>query len=171
MAKCKYTDDFPLLAEGMARRGMIDATIAEKLGISVDTFYQYLKRYPEFSESLKRGKAPVDIQVENALLKRALGFDYEEVTTEYTDASNTGKNGDNVNTKAGTVKIVRKTKKHVVPEVNAIKYWLDNRLRELWKSRTDATHTITDKTAFEAQRAAFDSMTYEEKVKWLQTHQ
>ena len=171
MAKCKYTDDFPLLAEGMARRGMTDEQIAEKLGISVETFYQYVKRYPEFSESLKRGKSPVDVEVENALLKRALGYDYEETTTEYSSLEKSGKNGDKANANKGEWKVVKKTKKFIPPDVTAQIFWLKNRRPDLWKDRTDANHTITDQTALASQKALFDSMTYEEKKKWLETHQ
>ena len=47
---------------------MTDKAIAEALGISQETFYQYLKRYPEFSESLRAGRRPHDIDVENSLL-------------------------------------------------------------------------------------------------------
>ena len=32
-----------------------------------------MKRFPEISEAIKKGKAPVDFEVENALLKSALG--------------------------------------------------------------------------------------------------
>jgi len=34
MAKTKWCENFPLLAEGYAREGMIDIDIAAKLGIS-----------------------------------------------------------------------------------------------------------------------------------------
>ena len=36
-----------------------------------------------FWSPLKRGKEVVDRQVENALLKRALGYEYTETTREY----------------------------------------------------------------------------------------
>ena len=52
MAKLKYNDDFPLLAEGFAREGLTDKQIAKKLGIGVRTFYDYLKQYSQFSQSL-----------------------------------------------------------------------------------------------------------------------
>jgi hypothetical protein len=35
------------------------------------------KKYPDISDTLKRGKEVVDIQVENALLKRALGYTHK----------------------------------------------------------------------------------------------
>lgn len=124
-AKIKYNDDFPLLAEGFARRGLSDMQIAAALGINKDTYYSYQKRYPEFLEAIKKGKAPVDIAVENALLKNALGFEYEEVHTEIT------KNGDKQNVKK---KII--TKKQP-PNLGAQIFWLINRLPELWKQRKD----------------------------------
>lgn len=52
------------------------------MGISTSTLYGWKKKYSEFSEALKRGKEIIDREVENALLKRALGYEYEEITQE-----------------------------------------------------------------------------------------
>lgn len=74
MAKSKWetVKDKLILVEGWARDGLTDEQIANNLAISIDTFYKYKKKYPEFSESLKRGKEIVDYEVENALLQNAL---------------------------------------------------------------------------------------------------
>ncbi len=74
MAKSKWehVKDKLVLIEGWAREGLTDIQIAENLGISKDTFYEYKKRYPDFSDSLKKGKEIIDYEVENALLKNAL---------------------------------------------------------------------------------------------------
>lgn len=74
VAKSKWDQvkDKLILVEGWARDGLTDEQIAEKLGISKDTFYQYKKKYPDFSDSLKKGKEVVDYEVENALLQNAL---------------------------------------------------------------------------------------------------
>lgn len=78
MAKGKYeywlTDEGLLRIEGWARDGLTDEQIAHNAGIHPDTLYDWQKRFPVISDALKRGKAPVDIEVENALLKKALGF-------------------------------------------------------------------------------------------------
>jgi len=124
--KTKYEDDFPLLAEGYAREGMIDKDIAAKLGISKDTFYQYIKKYPEFSDSLKRGKAPVDIEVENALLKRARGYEYEETTVEYEAA----KKGEKASPKK-----IKKVTRQVAPDTTAEIFWLKNRKPKKWRDK------------------------------------
>lgn len=127
MAKLKYTEDFPLLGEDFARQGLTNIQVAKKLGISKDTFYEYLKIYPDFSDSIKRGKKPVDIEVENALLKRAKGYDYEEVHAEY----NVDKGG-----KQKTLPSkIRKIKKQVVADVTAQIFWLKNRRPKLWRDR------------------------------------
>ena len=81
-AKGKYADwitpEGLLKIEGWARDGLIDEQIAQNIGIRATTLYEWKKRFPQFSEALKRGKEIVDIMVENALLKRALGYSYTE---------------------------------------------------------------------------------------------
>lgn len=74
MAKSKWetVKDKLILVEGWARDGLTDEQIANNLRISERTFYDYKKKYPQFSQSLKRGKEVVDYEVENALLQNAL---------------------------------------------------------------------------------------------------
>ena len=101
--------------------------IAAELGISVNTFCIYINDYPEFREARKRGQKPVNIQVENALLKRALGFEYEEKTTEVS----IGANGQPEPAKIKTVK------KIIVGDVGAMAFWLKNRDSENWKEKKE----------------------------------
>lgn len=61
-----------ILLEGWARDGLTDEQIAKNIGVNVSTLYDWTKKYPEISESLKKGKEVVDFQVENALLESAL---------------------------------------------------------------------------------------------------
>ena len=88
MAKGKFQKwlepDGLLLLEGWARDGLTDEQIASNCGITASTLYDWKGKYSEISEALKKGKEVVDIQVENALLKRALGYRYDEVTREKT---------------------------------------------------------------------------------------
>ena len=127
MAKCKYEKDFPLKAEEMARDGMIDKDIAVSLGISEETFYQYLKKFPEFSEALKRGKSPVNVKVENALLKRALGYEYTEKTIEAIVDSKGNASGQRIKT----------TTKHIPSDTTAMIFWLKNRKPNAWADRQE----------------------------------
>ncbi len=124
MAKGKYqewlTPEGLLKIEGWARDGLTDEQISRNMGISVATLYNWKAKYLEILEALKKGKEVVDRQVENALLKRALGYEYEEVKEKYEC---------NVLTER-TV-----TKKEVVPDTTAQIFWLKNRLREKWSDK------------------------------------
>ena len=130
-AKTKYNENFPLLAEDYARQGMIDKEIARSLGISRAVFYEYQKKYPDFLDSIKRGKAPIDFEVENKLLKRAMEYEYEEVMVEHKP-----RKGDKGEEKAMPT-VIRKTKKQVIPDVTAQIIWLKNRRPDLWRDRRD----------------------------------
>jgi len=117
--------------EGWARDGLTDEQIAHNIGIAVGTLYDWKNRFPEFSEALKKGKEVVDIQVENALLKRALGYEYEE-TKVMVDAD--GK------------KRVERIKKQVQPDVTAQIFWLKNRRPDRWRDKQELETTENTKT-------------------------
>lgn len=76
MAKGKYQKwlepENLILLEGWAREGLTDEQIAKNIGIGERTLYEWKEKYPQISQSLKKGKEVVDYQVENALLSSAL---------------------------------------------------------------------------------------------------
>lgn len=84
MAKGKYaewtTKESLLKLEGWARDGLTDEQIAARIGIRRPTLYDWKNKYSDISDALKKGKQVVDRQVENALLKRALGTVTESTT-------------------------------------------------------------------------------------------
>ena len=86
MAKGKYEKwlepESLILLEGWARDGLTDEQIANNMGVRRETLYDWKKKHPNISNALKKGKEIVDIQVENALLKRALGYEYTEEKVE-----------------------------------------------------------------------------------------
>ena len=126
MAKGKYeqwlTPEGLLKLEGWARDGLTDEQIAQKIGIHRDTLNEWKKKYSDISDTLKRGKEVVDLRVENALLKRALGYEYEEVSEKY---------------ESGTLPEKKVTKKQVVPDTTAQIFWLKNRRPDKWKDKQD----------------------------------
>jgi len=138
MAKKKYTEDFPLLAQDYARRGLNDVQIAKKLGISLASYYNYQRDHLEFLEAIKKGKSPVDVMVENAFLKRALGFEYEEIHTEYRklDKKKGSKDKEGEELKAVPT-MIKKIKKFFPPDVAAGFIWLKNRRGKLWRDKQE----------------------------------
>lgn len=62
-------------AEEMASRGLTIAQIADCLGVSDATVYERQKEYPEFLESIKRGRSQGINKVTSALFDKALEGD------------------------------------------------------------------------------------------------
>lgn len=110
------------LLEGWARDGLTDEQIAGNIGINTSTLYDWKNKFPKISEALKKGKEVVDIQVENALLKRALGYDFQETRVEKSD-------------KDGT-KIIQ-TLKHIPADTTAQIFWLKNRRPDKWRDKPE----------------------------------
>lgn len=132
MAKGKYqewlTDEGLLLLEGWARDGLTDEQIAENMGVNIATLYRYKQSYCEICEALKRGKDVVDRQVENALLKRALGYKYDEITKELSVDPDTGEE---------RLTITKVVTKEVQPDTTAQIFWLKNRKPEEWRAKRE----------------------------------
>lgn len=132
MAKGKYiywlTPEGLLKLSAWARDGLTDEQIAGNMGISRSTLNEWKKNYPDISDTLKKGKEVVDFQVENALLKRALGYSYDEVTKEICENAKTGQ------TEMRVTKIVTK---EIVPDTTAQIFWLKNREPEKWRNRQE----------------------------------
>lgn len=120
--------------EGWARDGLTDKQIAKNIGVTERTFTDWKARFSSISSALKKGKTPVDIQVENALLKRALGYEYEEVTTEIIEMQDGSQR-----------KQIKKTKKMVVPDTLAQIYWLKNRRPDKWRDKPEGPEGESDK--------------------------
>lgn len=95
---------------GWARQGLSDEQIAGNMGIDARTLYRWKKKYSQFCQCLEENKNIADIQVENALYKRAIGYTYDEVTY--------------VRDEDGNMVETKRVKKEVVPDVTAQKYWL-----------------------------------------------
>lgn len=122
MAKGKYeywmTSEGLLQLEGWARDGLTDEQIAGNMGIGYSTLQTWKSKYQDIRDTLKKGKEVVDLQVENALLKRALGYHYDEITME---------NG--IETKRVT--------KEVISDTTAQIFWLKNRRPDKWRDKQD----------------------------------
>jgi hypothetical protein len=103
-------------------QGFTNYQLAQYLGISTGAFYNYMNRYPEFEEAVLEAHRKTDALLEHALFKAAKGHDIERVE-EITD-----ENGNLVNRK--------RTIQEVSPNVNALRYWLNNRT-DYWRDRTE----------------------------------
>lgn len=111
--------------------------MCEVLGVGSHIFYKWLKEEPSFSEAVLRVRARADDQVENALHKRAVGYDHE-VVEERLD-------------KDGCIHPTRK-EIHVVPDQGAAMNWLKNRRPDKWREKKEIE--ITGNLAERVKKAA-----------------
>ena len=151
MAKGKYEKwlepESLILLEGWARDGLTDEQIANNMGVRRETLYDWKKKHPNISNALKKGKEVVDIQVENALLKRALGYEYTEEKVEISE-----KDG----------KKVVQTVKHVAPDTTAQIFWLKNRRPEKWRSEPRESGSAAQSDGHSALIAAIKERKHED---------
>lgn len=160
------TDEGLIKLEGWARDGLTNEQIAKNIGINPDTLYTWLNKFPELSESLKRGKEVVDRQVENALLKRALGYQFEEetyITVEMSnrefddrieaelevwdeqnpDATEEERNLFIISFPKTKEVLEKRVVKQVSPDTTAQIFWLKNRKPAEWRDKRDVEYSGT----------------------------
>lgn len=139
----EWSDDKGInLIQGWTRDGATMEQIAERIGIGRTTLYEWAQKNPNIADALKKGREAVDKEVENALLKRALGYSYDETTKE--------KIGEG--TQLTTTKIVHK---QIPPDVGAIAFWLKNRMPDTWKDRKEQS---IDLRGTEELQAAYEDV-------------
>lgn len=129
MAKGKYeywlTPEGLIKLEGWARDGLTDEQIAKNMGIRRETLIDWKKKHPNISNTLKKGKEVVDYEVENALLKKALGYKVKEQK-----ALNDGR--------------IIEIEREVPGDVTAQIFWLKNRKPETWKDKREDEEKTTE---------------------------
>lgn len=119
--------------------GYSHAQIYKMLGVSVATFYKYFdsarKEFykEEFAKVMESGKKGLQIKLEEALYKEAMGYEYTETHTEVeTDETGDEKNKDgSIRTKIK--KKQKKVTKFARPNSNLLIFALCNKFPEKWR--------------------------------------
>lgn len=147
VAKGKYqywlTPEGLLLLEGWARDGLTDRQIAKNMGISYSTFRAWRDTYPALSAPLKKSKEIADLEVENALHKKALGYTTEVKKTfkcrvvEY-DPETGKKLREYEELRTGIDEV------HVPADTLAEIYWLKNRRPDKWRDKPEEPKVSRD---------------------------
>lgn len=108
-----------------------DKEIANKLGIAYSTF----RKYKGISVALKGRYATVkdnkNQEVEKALYKGCIGYAYHEEIANKVKEEYLAEDGKTILSRE-TVKVVN-VKKYKGPDLNAQKYWLNNKEKAKWK--------------------------------------
>jgi len=114
----KFNDSMPVIFENCLKLGLKMDEICDFMGLSTETLYRWLEKYPSMKDAYQRGRV-ADAEVVKALYDRATGYRYT------------------------TKKVVEKpegvetttTEHHIPPDVSAQKFILENRHPSKWKSK------------------------------------
>lgn len=117
-----------LKVQGWARDGLSNDQIAHNIGITAKTLCEWQNRFSEFRNAIKKGKEVVDREVENAMLKRAMGYEYDEVTQEPVEDKETGE---------VQLRVTKRVTKQIAPDVTAQIFWLKNRKPDEFRDKRD----------------------------------
>lgn len=115
-----------------AKAGATNAEIAEALGVSYSTFMEHCSKNTDFSDSLKQARLGGVPLVKLALMKRALGFEYEET-----------KSGMRPDKDGNMVAYTEITKKYALPDVGACQTFLRNNTED-FRDRDKTTYSMKE---------------------------
>jgi hypothetical protein len=107
---------WPAVVEMLAGLGISEAEIAKALGLDLAEFRRCRQQYPELGEAWRTPSKQCIAHVENALFRRATGYDYD-----YEQMARVGRD-----TMPVTVR------RHVPADTAAIKFLLSKRRPEVW---------------------------------------
>lgn len=122
------TEDGLLTIESWASDGLTNEDIAYNMGIARQTLNNWCNKFPSIMDALKKGRQPVVRKLENSLIKKAQGFEYEETTTEmWVDDNGERKQK------------VSKHKKYSPPDSSALMFLLKNYKPNKYRNYNDLT--------------------------------
>lgn len=130
-----YKIEYCEQVEKLCKLGATDKEIADFFEVDESTINNWKIAHPEFLESIKKGKIIADAEVAHSLHKRAIGYQYDEVTYEKIgpgdDKVEVGEQGmESVKQDLYKKKVVFK---EVPPDVAAQNIWLKNRRNKVDK--------------------------------------
>jgi hypothetical protein len=140
--KPKYKPEYAEQAYRLCLMGLIDKELADFFEVKEQTINNWKKDYPEFFESLKKGKLVADGKVSESLYHRSLGYKHKDLyITQY----------------QGQV-IKEEIMKHYPPDTTACIFWLKNRQPGVWSDKQTTVHEIPKNSSFEIKFRNGDSV-------------
>ena len=117
----KYKPEYSAQAQKLCLLGATDAEIADFFDVDVSTINNWKNEFPEFLESVKKGKMLADANVADRLYQRAMGYEAPDVDIRVVE-------GEIIETPLT---------KHYPPDTPAAIFWLKNRQRSKWRDKVD----------------------------------
>jgi transposase len=135
-----YRPEYPKQAAKLCLLGATDKELSEFFEVSESTINLWKQEYPEFSESIKRGKVLADAQVAEKLFYRATGYTCHD---------------SHISNYLGKI-TVTPIKKHYPPDTTAAIFWLKNRQKDKWRDKQE--HEISGHLTLEDLLEQADSL-------------
>ncbi len=115
--------------------GATDKDIAEFFGVTEQTVNNWKIEYPEFFESIKKGKLEADAEIAKSLHHRAKGYSHPDV---------------HVSNYQGEITVTPLIR-HYPPDTAAAIIWLKNRQPDKWRDRQSTDTNLTISLTIDAQ--------------------
>ena len=115
----KYDSEYNFQVEKLCKLGATDKEIADFFSVDESTINNWKNDYPEFLESIKKGKIEADSNVAHSLYHRATGYSHEDTDIRVVD------------------KEIVETPiiKYYPPDPTAAIFWLKNRRSKEWRDK------------------------------------
>ena len=126
--------------------GATDSQLADFFEVAESTINNWKKSYPEFLESVMRGKVIADANVAEAFYKRATGFQKED--------------GEKVFQYQGEI-IRAQIREYFPPDTGAALNWLKNRQPDKWRDKQNVDLT-TNGESIQHEKPDYSKLTDEE---------
>lgn len=127
--------------KGWAMQGATDEDLAAMIGISIATFYEWKKKYAEFSEALFKGKHVANGELLNSAFRQSVGYTYiENVPVRFKTYKEFIDPDKGKVLKPVEEVIVVPVEKHVYPNATITQFMLRNRMPEQYKDKQQIEH-------------------------------
>jgi transposase-like protein len=133
-----------------AAEGIVIKEIARALNIAESTLYNWKKDIPEVKEAFERGEEYIVNDVKMAIYKRALGYEYNEVTKEN-----------------GSIK--KEVTKHIPGDTTAQQVVLYNKLSDEFKSKNHVDSLTLIQNNYQLPQIQQQIQQLEQELKNLET--
>lgn len=131
----KYKEEYNEQAYKLCLLGATDAKLADFFDIAESTLYEWKLEYPEFSESLKKGKLIADATIAEGLYNRAKGAVVNTQQAIKLKESYFNHEGKKISEEE-RIEVVDLIQE-VPPDTAAGIFWLKNRNPEMWRDKRE----------------------------------
>jgi hypothetical protein len=124
----RYKKEFNQQAYELTALGATDKNLARFFKVTERAINLWKEKHSEFVQSLKKGKYEFDTgKVVSRLLRRALGYQYQEETQTLSE---------------GTLVTTKVVIKDMAPDPTSMIFWLKNRQPDEWRDKQSMEHGL-----------------------------